>query len=171
MSKSSYEKFDKSPGGYFSSHRPVCFEYLITGPPNLKSLKTNMWVQPKGTMGKCNALETALNNELLSSHGHLKKGIFSPTPLYRAVRTSRQGVTPCAWRQASGLTHAKRHMDLGWHLKSDLAHSSQGWRHPPAMDIPRAGIKWCCAVCYNKSFRCGDGLFPSESKSFQVNIV
>jgi hypothetical protein len=38
LSKSSYEKFDKSPGGYFSSHRPVFerFEYLITGPPNLQ---------------------------------------------------------------------------------------------------------------------------------------
>jgi hypothetical protein len=35
-------------------------------------------------MGKCKALETALNNKLLSSHEHLKKGIFSPTPLYWA---------------------------------------------------------------------------------------
>ena len=32
-------------------------------------------------MGKSKALETALNNKLLSSHEHLKKGIFSP-PLY-----------------------------------------------------------------------------------------
>ena len=33
-------------------------------------------------MGKSKALETALNNKLLSSHEHLKKGLFSPTPLY-----------------------------------------------------------------------------------------
>ena len=31
-------------------------------------------------MGKSKALETALNNKLLSSHEHLKKGIFSPPP-------------------------------------------------------------------------------------------
>ena len=31
-------------------------------------------------MGKCKALEIALNNKLLSSHEHLKKGLFSPTP-------------------------------------------------------------------------------------------
>ena len=31
-------------------------------------------------MGKCKALETALNNKLLSSHEHLKKGVFSPPP-------------------------------------------------------------------------------------------
>ena len=32
-------------------------------------------------MGKSKALETALNNKLLSSHEHLKKGIFSPPPV------------------------------------------------------------------------------------------
>ena len=32
-------------------------------------------------MGKSEALETALNNKLLSSHEHLKKCVFSP-PLY-----------------------------------------------------------------------------------------
>ena len=32
-------------------------------------------------MVKSEALETALNNKLLSSHEHLKKGVFSP-PLY-----------------------------------------------------------------------------------------
>ena len=32
-------------------------------------------------MGKSKALETALNNKLLSSHEHLKKGVFFP-PLY-----------------------------------------------------------------------------------------
>ena len=37
-----------------------------------------MWGRPKGTMGKCKALETALSNKLLSSHEHLKKGISSP---------------------------------------------------------------------------------------------
>ena len=31
-------------------------------------------------MGKCKALETALNNKLLSSHEHLEKGVFSPPP-------------------------------------------------------------------------------------------
>ena len=31
-------------------------------------------------MGKSEALETALNNKLLSSPEHLKKGVFSPTP-------------------------------------------------------------------------------------------
>ena len=31
-------------------------------------------------MGKSKALETALNNKLLSSHEHLKKGVFSPPP-------------------------------------------------------------------------------------------
>ena len=31
-------------------------------------------------MGKCKALETALHNELLSSHGHLKKCLFQPSP-------------------------------------------------------------------------------------------
>ena len=41
-----------------------------------------MCTQPKGHMGKSKALETALNNKLLGSHEHLKKGIFSPTPLY-----------------------------------------------------------------------------------------
>ena len=40
-----------------------------------------MCTQPKGPMGKCKALETALNNKLLSSHEHLKKGVFSPLPL------------------------------------------------------------------------------------------
>ena len=30
-------------------------------------------------MGKSKALETALNNKLLGSHEHLKKGLFSPT--------------------------------------------------------------------------------------------
>jgi hypothetical protein len=39
-----------------------------------------MCTQPKGPMGKCKALETALNNKLLSSHEHLKKGVFSPPP-------------------------------------------------------------------------------------------
>jgi hypothetical protein len=33
-------------------------------------------------MGKSKALETALNNKLLGSHEHLKKCIFSLTPLY-----------------------------------------------------------------------------------------
>ena len=39
-----------------------------------------MCSQPKGPMGKSKALETALNNKLLGSHEHLKKGLFSPTP-------------------------------------------------------------------------------------------
>ena len=78
MSKSSYEFFDKPPGGFSSARRPVFerFKYLVTGPPNFQITQTNMWVQPKGTMSKCKALETALNKELLSSHGHLKKCLF-----------------------------------------------------------------------------------------------
>ena len=39
-----------------------------------------MSTQPKDHMSKSKALETALNNKLLGSHRHLKKGIFSPTP-------------------------------------------------------------------------------------------
>ena len=39
-----------------------------------------MCTQPKGPMGKSKALKTALYNKLLSSHEHLKKGLFSPTP-------------------------------------------------------------------------------------------
>ena len=39
-----------------------------------------MCTPPKGPMGKSKALETALNNKLLSSHEHLKKGVFSPPP-------------------------------------------------------------------------------------------
>ena len=35
---------------------------------------------------------------------------------------------------ASRPTHAERHMDLDWHLNPDLDPSSQGWRHPVAMD-------------------------------------
>ena len=37
-----------------------------------------MCTQPSGHMGKSKALETALNNKLLGSHEHLKKGIFFP---------------------------------------------------------------------------------------------
>jgi hypothetical protein len=39
-----------------------------------------MWRSPEGTMGKCKALETALNNKLLSSHEHLKKVFSLPPP-------------------------------------------------------------------------------------------
>ena len=37
-------------------------------------------------MGKSKVLETALNNKLLNSHEHLKKGIFSPPPLVWGVK-------------------------------------------------------------------------------------
>ena len=46
-----------------------------------------MRVQPKGIIGQCKALETALNNKLLSSHEHLKKHIFSPPCSTSTTRT------------------------------------------------------------------------------------
>ena len=49
-------------------------------------------------MGKCKALETALNNKLLSSHEHLKKCIFSPPPVcimnMDIVFIERDGIVP-----------------------------------------------------------------------------
>ena len=42
-------------------------------------------------MGKCKALETALNNKLLSSHEHLKKGIFSPPLPVQVTRGKKAG--------------------------------------------------------------------------------
>ena len=42
-------------------------------------------------MVKCKALETALNNELLSSHEHLKKCIFSP-PLPVQPKKRREAI-------------------------------------------------------------------------------
>ena len=68
-----------------------------------KSLEANMWGSPEGTMGKCKALETALNNKLLSSHEHLKKGVFSPP--CRTVISKTTPKIPEACR-ASGNTQA-----------------------------------------------------------------
>ena len=64
------------PTGQFTSVSNI----LLLGRQIFKSLKTNMCTQPKGTIGKCKALETALNKKLLSSHEHLEKCLFSPIP-------------------------------------------------------------------------------------------
>ena len=45
-------------------------------------------------MGKSKALETALNNKLLGSHEHLKKGIFSP-PLYTNIYSAKRTIEYC----------------------------------------------------------------------------
>ena len=65
-----------------------------------------MCTQPKGTMGKSKALETALNNKLLSSHEHLEKGVFSPTPPVHkkggSVTANKKGAPDCNRRGTTG---------------------------------------------------------------------
>ena len=60
-----------------------------------KSLKTNMCTQPKGPMGKSKALETARKMKLLSSHEHLKKYLFQPTPPVLEARPSHMLSVGC----------------------------------------------------------------------------
>ena len=60
-------------------------------------------------------------------------------------KTDEQGVTPCTWRQDLMFKRQNRHTwnrhkAIVWHLNADLDPPSQGWRHPPMEDIPRAGI-------------------------------
>ena len=52
----------------------------------------NQYVFFKSPMGESKALETALNNELLSSHGHTtgtSKSVFSPPPFCNSWANSR----------------------------------------------------------------------------------
>ena len=43
-----------------------------------------------------------------------------------------------------------RRVSRPWHLKADRTPSSQGWRHPPAMDIPRVASDDAARSCCSK---------------------
>ena len=55
-----------------------------------------MCTQPEDHMSKSKALETALNNKLLGSHEHLKKGPFSPTAVVADFFFTFQGIEGCS---------------------------------------------------------------------------
>ena len=62
MSKSSYEKIDKSPGVSFSAHRLVFerFEYLVPGSPNLQITQNQYVSTAKGSHEKSKALQVQM---------------------------------------------------------------------------------------------------------------
>ena len=106
------------PTGLFSSVSNI----LLLGRQIFKSLGTDMWVQSKGTIGKCKALKTALDKKLLSSHEHLKKRLFQP-PLYLTLLSHTCGTfsaqfttkvhTPC--QEAGGAHRYFGHLFLYSH--------------------------------------------------------
>ena len=81
MSKSSYGKFDKSPGVSFSTQ--ACFRaFRISyhlGCQTFKSLETNISAQPKGPIDKSKALETGRKMKLLSSHARAPQKVYVST--------------------------------------------------------------------------------------------
>ena len=133
MSKSSYEKFDKPPERYFSSHKPVFerFEHLITGLPNLQFTRKQCVGESRGPMSKSKALETALDNKILSSHAHLKKGIFSPRPPVLSAGHSPARLSAAQWSQ----THFGSFQTLGEVVAS---------RQSPAGQLIQPADRWFC---------------------------